>query len=79
MQQTATTPDVDVSVRELIEAGAHFGHPTAKWNPKMKPFIHMARNGVYVINLQKTAALFREALEAVRRIAASGQNPFCWD
>lgn len=69
-----TAANVDVSVRELIEAGAHFGHPTAKWNPKMKPYIHAARNGVYVINLQKTASLFREALEAVRRIAASGQK-----
>lgn len=64
----------EVSVRDLIEAGAHFGHPTAKWNPKMKPYIHDARNGVYIINLQKTASCFREALDSVRRIAASGQK-----
>jgi small subunit ribosomal protein S2 len=70
----ATNIGADVSVRDLIEAGAHFGHPTAKWNPKMKPYIHDARNGVYIINLQKTAACFRGALDAVKRIAASGQK-----
>ncbi|MDB5036959.1 MAG: ribosomal protein [Bacteriovoracaceae bacterium] len=70
----ATSQGIEISVRELIEAGAHFGHPTAKWNPKMKPYIHNERNGVYIINLQKTASYFREALEAVRRIASSGQK-----
>ncbi len=65
---------VGVSVRELIEAGVHFGHQTAKWNPRMKPFIHDARNGVYIINLQKTATKFREALDAIRRIASTGQK-----
>ncbi len=69
-----TTPDIEVSVRDLIEVGAHFGHQTAKWNPKMKPYIHASRNGVYIINLQKTAVRFREALESVRRIASSGQK-----
>jgi len=73
--QTAITDDrVNVSVRELIEAGVHFGHQTAKWNPRMKPFIHDARNGVYIINLQKTAHRFRDALEAIRRIASTGQK-----
>lgn len=65
---------VGVSVRELIEAGVHFGHQTAKWNPRMKPFIHDARNGVYIINLQKTVTKFRDALEAIRRIASTGQK-----
>ncbi|MBN8554769.1 MAG: 30S ribosomal protein S2 [Deltaproteobacteria bacterium] len=65
---------VDVSMKDLIEAGVHFGHQTAKWNPKMKPYIHDSRNGVYIINLQKTAVRFREALEAIRRIASSGQK-----
>jgi len=79
METTAMTKeDSGVSVRELIEAGAHFGHQTAKWNPKMKPFIHTARNGVYIINLQKTAARFRVGLEALKRVAASGQKVlFC--
>jgi len=72
--QNAADDKVNVSVRELIEAGVHFGHQTAKWNPKMKPYIHDARNGVYIINLQKTAGKFREALEAVRRIASTGQK-----
>src|SRR4029078_6701853 len=65
---------VDISVKDLIEVGAHFGHQKAKWNPKMKPYIHDARNGVYIINLQKTASRFREALEAVRRISSAGQK-----
>lgn len=73
MNQAAATQS-QVSVRELIEAGVHFGHQTAKWNPKMKPYIHDARNGVYIINLQKTAVRFREALEAIRRIASTGQK-----
>jgi small subunit ribosomal protein S2 len=63
-----------VSVRELIEAGVHFGHQTAKWNPRMKPYIHDARNGVYIINLQKTVGRFRDALEALRRISSTGQK-----
>lgn len=71
----ATTDErVGVSIRELIEAGVHFGHQTAKWNPRMKPFIHDARNGVYIINLQKTANKFREALDAIRRISSTGQK-----
>ncbi len=63
-----------VSVRELIEAGVHFGHQTAKWNPRMKPYIHDARNGVYIINLQRTVQKFRDALEAIKRIASTGQK-----
>lgn len=64
----------DVSIRELMEVGAHFGHHTAKWNPKMKRYIHTARNGVYIINLQKTLGLFKNAMEQARRVAASGQK-----
>lgn len=64
----------EVSIRELMEVGAHFGHHTAKWNPKMKRYIHTSRNGVYIINLQKTVDMFQAALEAVRGIAASGQK-----
>src|SRR3954463_8141697 len=76
MNAPATASDYasHISVRDLIEVGAHFGHQTAKWNPKMKPFIHTARNGVYIINLQKTAIYFREALDAIRRIASTGQK-----
>lgn len=64
----------NVAIRELMEVGAHFGHPKAKWNPKMKKYIHTSRNGVYIINLQKTVGYFRDALEAARSIAASGQK-----
>jgi len=63
-----------ISIRELMEVGAHFGHHTAKWNPKMKSYIHTSRNGVYIINLQRTVGLFNTAVEAARRIAASGQK-----
>ncbi len=74
MSEAAANIEPEISLRDLMDAGAHFGHPTAKWNPKMKPYIHHARNGVYIINLQKTVSLFRQALEAVRRVSATGQK-----
>ena len=49
-------------MKELLEAGVHFGHQTRRWNPKMKSFIFGARNGIYIINLQKTSRKLREAL-----------------
>jgi len=52
---------VDIAMRELLEAGVHFGHQTKRWNPKMKPYIFGARNGIYIIDLQKTAKLFKTA------------------
>ena len=52
-----------VSMRELLEAGVHFGHQTRRWHPSMKPFIYGERNGVHIINLQHTLPRFREALE----------------
>jgi len=73
-EATATQSDLNVNLRELMEVGAHFGHPTAKWNPKMKRYIHTARNGVYIINLNETVGLFKNALDVVKRIAASGQK-----
>lgn len=74
LEASRESNNLEVSIRELMEVGAHFGHHTAKWNPKMKRYIHTSRNGVYIINLQKTVGLFQEALEAVRRISASGQK-----
>jgi small subunit ribosomal protein S2 len=56
----------------LLEAGAHFGHQTNRWNPKMKPYIFGARNGVYIIDLQKTLRLFKEALEFLKGVGANG-------
>jgi small subunit ribosomal protein S2 len=62
-----------VTVKELLEAGVHFGHQTKRWNPKMRPFIFGHRNGIYIINLQKTVNRFAEALEFVRRSAGEGR------
>ena len=60
-----------VSMRDMINAGVHFGHQTRYWNPKMRPFIFGARNGVHIINLEKTLPLFNEALTELNRIAAN--------
>ena len=62
------------SMIELLEAGVHFGHQTQRWNPKMKPYIYGARNGIYVIDLRKTTTLLDEAYDLVRDYAAKGRN-----
>ena len=62
----------DVSMRQLLEAGVHFGHHTRRWNPKMKPFIFGVRNGVHIIDLQQTAPMLDQALRALRDVAAGG-------
>ena len=62
------------SLIELLEAGVHFGHQTQHWNPKMKPYIYGARNGIYVIDLRKTETLLDEAYELIRDYAAKGRN-----
>jgi small subunit ribosomal protein S2 len=61
-------------VKELLDAGVHFGHLTRKWNPNMAPYIYMERNGIHIINLYKTAAKLEEAEEALKKIAASGRK-----
>jgi len=61
-----------VSMKQLLEAGVHFGHQTKRWNPKMKKYIFDARNGIYIIDLQKTIRLFKEACDHVRGVAAAG-------
>lgn len=61
-----------VSMKELLEAGVHFGHQTRRWNPKMRPYIFGKRNGIYIVDLQKTLHLFEEAATFVRDVAASG-------
>ncbi len=61
-----------VSMRDLLEAGVHFGHQTGRWNPKMAPYIYGARDGVHIINLGKTLRLFREATNYVSRVVADG-------
>ena len=61
-------------VKDLLEAGVHFGHLTRKWNPNMAPYIYMERNGIHVINLYKTEAKLDEAKEALKKIASSGRK-----
>ncbi len=63
-----------IEVKDLLEAGVHFGHLTRKWNPNMSPYIYMERNGIHVINLYKTVAKIEEANEALKKIAASGRK-----
>ena len=61
-----------VSMKQLLEAGVHFGHQTRRWNPKMAPYIYMERNGIYIIDLQKTVKKLEEAYNFVRDTAANG-------
>ncbi len=63
-----------ISMKQLLEAGVHFGHQTKRWNPKMKPYIFGARNGIYIIDLQKTVALARNAFRFVSDAVARGGN-----
>ncbi len=63
----------NVTMKELLEAGVHFGHETKRWDPKMKPYIFGARNGIYIIDLQKTVQFFKEAYQFVRDIVAKGE------
>ena len=62
----------DISMKQLLEAGVHFGHQTSRWNPKMKPYIFGARNGIHIIDLQQTVTMFKELEAVVRDLAASG-------
>ena len=63
-----------VSMRDMLEAGAHFGHQTSRWNPRMSPYIYGAKNGVHIINLQRTARLLRDALDYVSRLGQKGDQ-----
>lgn len=63
-----------VTMQELLEAGVHFGHQTRRWNPKMKRYIFGKRNGIYIIDLQKTLKLFDEAAEFARQLASAGHR-----
>jgi len=61
-----------ISMKALLEAGVHFGHPTRRWNPKMAPYIFTERNGIYIIDLQKTVGLIDVAYSAIQQIVAQG-------
>ncbi|MFV9645112.1 MAG: 30S ribosomal protein S2 [Desulfobacterales bacterium] len=63
-----------ITMRELLESGVHFGHQTKRWNPKMKPYIFGARNGIYIIDLQKTVRMFKTAYNFVIDIVADGKS-----
>ncbi|HSL62231.1 MAG TPA: 30S ribosomal protein S2 [Desulfotignum sp.] len=63
-----------ITIRELLEAGVHFGHQTKRWNPKMKKYIFGARNGIYIIDLQQTVKLFKQAHDFIKGVAADGKD-----
>ncbi len=63
-----------ISMKELLEAGVHFGHQTKRWNPKMKEYIFGERNGIYIVDLQKTLKLFKDAMRYVGEMAAQGKT-----
>ena len=63
-----------VSMKALLEAGVHFGHQTRRWNPKMAPYIYTERNGIYIVDLQKTVKKLEEAYNFVRQLAENGQS-----
>ncbi len=73
-QQNVNYYKMAVEVKELLEAGVHFGHLTRKWDPNMAPYVYMERNGIHIINLYKTAAKMDEAGDALAKIAASGRK-----
>lgn len=63
-----------LELKELLEAGAHFGHQTHKWNPKMKPYVYGERNGIYVIDLQQTLPLAQKAYDFIKKTASNGKS-----
>lgn len=63
-----------VTMKEMLEAGVHFGHQTRKWNPKMKKYIFGARNGIYIIDLQQTVRMFRDAYDFITKTVAGGKS-----
>jgi len=63
-----------ITMKELLEAGVHFGHQTKRWNPKMKPYIFGARNGIYIIDLQRTVAMFKTAYDFIMNTVAEGKS-----
>jgi small subunit ribosomal protein S2 len=65
---------IAINMKQLLEAGVHFGHQTRRWNPKMKPYIFGARNGIHIIDLQKTVRLFKEAYEFVAKTVSEGYS-----
>src|SRR5260370_1222030 len=73
VEQGGKSNVAQVTLKQLLEAGVHFGHQTSRWNPKMKTYIFTARNGIHIIDLQKTVRLLDDAWEFTRNVAASGR------
>ncbi len=71
-QETVETPEI--TMKALLEAGVHFGHPTRRWHPKMKPFVFTRRNGIHIIDLQKTLNRLEAAADFVQSVAESGKK-----
>lgn len=67
-------PQEDISMREMLEAGVHFGHRTSRWNPKMDKYIFGARNGIYIIDLQQTVPMFKKAYQFLLDVTARGEK-----
>lgn len=63
----------DITLKDLLEAGVHFGHQTKRWNPKMKPYIFMDKNGIHIIDLRQTLAMALRASDAIRKLSAEGK------
>ena len=63
-----------VTIKDMLEAGVHFGHQTNRWNPKMKPYIFGEKNGIYIIDLQQSAQLFQRSYDFVRNTVAAGEK-----
>ena len=64
----------EIALKDLLEAGVHFGHQTKRWNPKMRPFIFMEKNGIHIIDLRKTASATKEASDTIRKLAEDGKS-----
>jgi small subunit ribosomal protein S2 len=64
----------ELNLKEMLEAGAHFGHQTHKWNPKMKPYVYGERNGIYIIDLQQTVPMAQKAYEFLKKTASTGKS-----
>ena len=65
-----------ISMKQLLEAGVHFGHQTRRWNPKMAPYIYTERNGIHIIDLQKSVGMVDDAYNAVKDMCSTGWNRF---
>src|SRR5205823_6392979 len=74
MQSIKENALANITMKELLEAGVHFGHQTKRWNPKMKEYIFGERNGIYIIDLQKTLKMFKEAAKFVAELTAEGKT-----